>query len=64
LAGTREKLITVDSNHSEVCKFEGDDEKYEPVKGAIGELADAAVEFKKSHANVHKSADPRVMAVR
>jgi len=56
LAGNWEKLITVDSNHSEVCKSEGDDGKYEPVKSAIGELADAAVEFKKSHAKVPKSA--------
>ena len=47
LAGSRERLLTADSNHSEVCKFERDDDKYEPVKRAIGRLADAAISARK-----------------
>lgn len=43
LPGTREKLLTVNSNHAEVCQFEDDDDKLDPVKRAIGILADHAV---------------------
>ncbi|KAL9132773.1 MAG: hypothetical protein Q9175_006048 [Cornicularia normoerica] len=31
------------SNHSEVCKFEDDDDKFDPVKRAIGTMADDAI---------------------
>lgn len=48
LAGTRERLITIDSNHSDVCKFEADNDKYDPVKRAIGKLADGALALKES----------------
>lgn len=51
LAGTRERLITIDSNHSDVCKFEADNDKYDPVKRAIGRLADDAIALKESEAN-------------
>ena len=44
LAGTREKLLTVNSCHSEVCKFEGDDDKFEPIKRAIGKLVGDAIQ--------------------
>ena len=47
LAGTREKLLTVNSSHSDVCKFEGDDDKFEPIKRAIGKLASDAIEIEK-----------------
>ena len=47
LAGTREKLLSVNSNHSEVCKFESDDDKFEPIKRAIGKLANDAIEKEK-----------------
>ena len=36
-------MLTVDSNHSEVCQFEDDDDKLEPVKRNIGRLADDAI---------------------
>ena len=51
LAGTRERLVTIDSNHSDVCRFEADNDKYHPVKNAIGRLADGAVASKKSEAD-------------
>lgn len=31
------------SNHSGVCKFEDDDDKIDPVKRAIGTMADDAI---------------------
>lgn len=49
-------MLTVDATHSEVCKFEDDDDKYEPVKRAIGRLADAAVALKREHADVQATA--------
>lgn len=55
LPGTRETIISVNSNHSDVCKFdhsdvckfEGDDVKLEPIKRAIGKLAGDAIEEEK-----------------
>ncbi len=43
-------MLTVNSNHSEVCRFEGDDDKFEPVKRAIGKLADDAIAEQKENA--------------
>ncbi|KAL8736629.1 MAG: hypothetical protein Q9181_002306 [Wetmoreana brouardii] len=31
LTGTRERLVTIDSDHSEVCKFAGDNDKFDPA---------------------------------
>ncbi len=56
LAGTRERLITIDSNHSNVCKFEADNDKYDPVKRAIGRLADGAIALKESEADLEAPA--------
>ncbi|KAL9634164.1 MAG: hypothetical protein Q9204_003107 [Flavoplaca sp. TL-2023a] len=50
LAGTRERLVLVDSNHSEVCKFQADDDKFDPVKRAIGRMADGAIAAMKTTA--------------
>ena len=51
LAGKREKVLSVDSNHSDVCKFEGDDDKFDPIKRAIGKLANDATEKEKRGAD-------------
>ncbi len=40
----------MNSNHSEVCLFEGDDDKFDPIKRAIGTLADDAIKKQKSNA--------------
>ncbi|KAL8709211.1 MAG: hypothetical protein Q9225_007481, partial [Loekoesia sp. 1 TL-2023] len=56
LTGTRERLISIDSNHSEVCKFEADNDKFDPIKRAIGRLADDAI------APMKTAADPQTPA--
>ncbi len=50
LPGSREKLLTVNSDHSGVCQFEGDDDKFEPVKRAIETLANDAIDREKKAA--------------
>lgn len=57
LPGTREKLLTVNSSHSEVCRFEDDDDKFEPIKRAIGTLADDAIVEQKKAASNRSRAD-------
>ena len=60
LPGTREKLLTVNSNHSEVCQFEDDDDKFDPVKRAIGTLADDAIAEQKNAAGNRSRVDLHV----
>lgn len=34
----------MNSNHSETCQFEGDDDKFDPIKRAIEKLARDAIQ--------------------
>ena len=42
LAGSRETFLTIDEDHSHLCKFAGDDDAFEPVGRGITNLAEAA----------------------
>ena len=43
LGGMREKVLDVDANHSDICKFAGDDDSFDPVGRSISDLADTAI---------------------
>jgi hypothetical protein len=43
LGGKREKFLTIDEDHSHLCKFASDDDVFEPVGRGIKDLADGAI---------------------
>lgn len=43
LVGLRETVVTLNANHSDVCRFGGDDAKFEPIKGILGRFAKFSV---------------------
>ena len=62
LPSTRERVLTIDATHSDVCKFAGDDDKFEPVKRAIGNLACEAIANKKKQARIYASIENTITA--
>ena len=44
-------MVLIDSNHSEVCKFQADDDLLDLVKRAIGRMADGAIAAMKTTAD-------------
>jgi hypothetical protein len=39
LPGLRETVVTLNANHSDVCRFAGDDAKFQAIKGILGRFA-------------------------
>jgi ankyrin repeat protein len=58
LPGSRETVITLNADHSNVCRFAGDDSKFEPIKGILKRLATFPVERNISQALSSQTSEP------
>ncbi|KAF2651873.1 hypothetical protein K491DRAFT_75781 [Lophiostoma macrostomum CBS 122681] len=61
LPGSRQIVVPVDANHSQICKFAKKDSIYEQVEGRIAKLAkDAVMERRRRHRTPSLSSTPRL----